>query len=104
MRKRAITGKPDTKKGIRKMNKMFKKPRTLYSSSDVQRLLNLYMDKGGRYIELEEGCLGWGKIIMFGEKLKTAVVTEVYINSWSSGHSVVMYNKTPKKHLSAIYE
>lgn len=70
----------------------------LYSCTAVENLMNRYKDKGGEITEIEEGCLGYGFIILYGPGLKTAVIKEVYINEWSSAHTVRLYNKMPKKY------
>lgn len=48
---------------------------------------------------IEEGCLGLGKVVIDGgEEYYSYVITEVYINEWSSGHTVRMYISLPKKY------
>ncbi len=37
-------------------------------------------------------------MILFGEGLKTTIINEVYLNCWSSGHTIRVYNKMPKKY------
>lgn len=74
----------------------------LYDCNDIAHLIAKYHDKGGEAITIEEGTLGYGFMIMFGEGLKTTIVKEVYINEWSSGHTVRMYNKMPKKYAQMI--
>lgn len=79
----------------------------LYDCDYIAHLISQYSEKGGEVITIDEGCLGYGFMIMFGEGLKTTIVKEVYINEWSSGHTVRMYNKTPKKYeqmITAFYE
>lgn len=75
---------------------------SLYTSTQVQNLLNKYVDKHGDYVQVEEGSLGMGDIIAFGSGLKTAIIKEVYINAWSSGHTIRMYNKVPKKYVDIL--
>jgi hypothetical protein len=71
----------------------------LYTSSSVDKLINNYLERGGDLRELSAGVLGHGKIVLTGDGLKTAVIEEVYINEWSSGHKVRFYNETPAKYL-----
>lgn len=48
---------------------------------------------------IEEGCLGLGKVVIDGgEKYYSYVITETYINEWSSGHKVRKYRTLPKKY------
>ena len=70
----------------------------LYSCTAVEKLINQYAEKGGECYQIEEGSLGYGQMILYGDGLKTAVITEVYLNEWSSGHKIRMYNKMPKKY------
>lgn len=67
-----------------------------YSCSQIENLINRYVDKGGEIITIEEGCLGYGTIICTGKKLKTAIIQEVFVNAWNSTHTVRLYNKIPK--------
>ena len=76
----------------------FKKPQTLYSLTACENLMDRYYEAGGECITVEEGTLGLGTVICFGKGLKTAIITEVYLNEWSSGHKIRMYNKMPKKY------
>lgn len=76
----------------------------LYTCEAVENLVQRYADKGGEVTEIEEGCLGYGFLILHGEGLKTAVVKEVYLNEWSSAHTIRMYNKCPKKYAKMIEE
>ena len=65
---------------------------------NINELIDLYESKGGFYYQIEEGVLGFGKFILFGEGLKTAVIQETYLSEWSSGYKMRFYNKTPKKY------
>lgn len=68
---------------------------TLKTAEDI---IQQYINKGGYITTIENGVLGLGKILCFGEGLKTSLITEYFINSWASGHKIRMYNKTPKKY------
>lgn len=94
-------------RAVNRAMKGTKRPKTLYDCDYIAHLISRYYDKGGEVITIEEGVLGYGLTIMFGDGLKTTIVKEVYINAWSSGHSVRMYRKTPKKYekmITAFYE
>lgn len=70
-----------------------------YSTTETQKLIDRYHElENSQILQTEEGCLGVGNWICKAPKMKTAIITEVYLNSWSSGHKVKMYNKTPKKY------
>ena len=75
---------------------------TLYSCKTVQKILNQYAELNGVIEELEEGSLGYGLIVCHGSGLKTCVITEKFLNSWTSGHTIRFYNKMPKKYQKMI--
>jgi len=71
---------------------------TLYALEAVEQTINNWIEAGGEISTVEEGVLGWGLTICHGEGLKTAVITEVYLNEWSSAHKIRFYNEMPKKY------
>ena len=77
---------------------MFPKMRTMYSLEACERLMEEYYQRSGECVTLEEGSLGLGLVLCYADGLKTTVIKEVYLNEWSSGHTVRMYNKMPKKY------
>jgi hypothetical protein len=72
----------------------------IHTLNACEKLISKYVNVfGGEMVEIEEGCLGLGKILLHSApNKKTIVIEEVYLNSWSSGHKVRMYNVTPKKY------
>lgn len=74
----------------------------LHSCSAITELIDRYLEKGGEVLQVEEGVLGHGFLILHGNGLKTAIIREVYINEWTSKHSLRMYNKTPNVYLKMI--
>lgn len=74
----------------------------LYTCSAVQRLINEYTAHGGEIYEIEPGGVGYGFMILTGDGLKTAIIKEVYLNEWNSGHTIRMYNKIPAKYAAII--
>ena len=76
---------------------IFKKQPKLYAGS-IEEIIKKYAEKDGNIITLEEGGVGYGLTVCYGENLKTCVITEVYLNSWCSGHKVRFYNEMPKKY------
>lgn len=84
-----------------------KLPQKLYGCEAVSNLINKYIERDGTVLTLEEGSLGYGLTVMFGDGLKTTVVKEYPINCWSSGHTIRKYKKIPKKYeqmITAFYE
>lgn len=78
-----------------------------YDSDYVQRLINKYYDTDSttELYQIQEGCLlEYGLLIITADKCKTAIIKECYINSQSSGYSVRLYRKTPKKYQEMIDE
>jgi len=69
-----------------------------YSTKAIQNLIDQYLNKGGNAIQTDEGCLGMGNWILMADGYKTAIVKEIALNEWSSGHTVRMYSKLPKKY------
>lgn len=53
-------------------------------------------------ITLREGTLGYGNMVLMCDGFKTAIIQERYLNCWSSGHTIRLYNKTPKKYLMLV--
>ena len=71
---------------------------TYYTLDACNNLINRYFEKGGEVATLEEGTLGLGITMCYGDGLKTAIIIEHYQNEWSSVHTIRMYNKMPKKY------
>ena len=71
-----------------------------YSLSDCEKLISKYIEIGGNVTIIEEGVLGLGTVICTAKDKKTTIIKEFFINSWQSGHNIIMYNKTPKKYLN----
>ena len=84
------------------MREWFPKQRNLYTCEAVQGLIDKYHELGGGAVTVEEGTLGYGFMILYGEGLKTAIVHEVALNEWSSAHTIRMYNKMPKKYAEML--
>ncbi len=68
------------------------------ANTQVQKLIDHYASKGGNHYVIEEGVLGWGKVILYGPGLKTIITTEQYVSPWSCTHTTRMYNTCPKKY------
>lgn len=84
------------------LKELFPHQPKLYDCNAVKSLIFKYIDNGGTFYQIEDGCLGWGKMILFGDGLKTTIVTEVYVNTQTSGHTVRMYEKCPKSYLKYL--
>lgn len=80
------------------------KQKTIYTLLTCEDLIQTYVnDYGGDYLTIQEGCLGLGTILLHSAPGKKAVlITEIYLNAWSSGHTITKYNKLPKKYQSII--
>ena len=73
----------------------------------VDSLISRYIDAGGEAIQLDEGVLQSGDWILYDEfnTLKCFVITEEYLNEWSSTQLVKVYpcyEKLPKKYKKQI--
>lgn len=77
-------------------------------TKDIEKLIQKYIDNGGEYIELYEGTLGYGVIALVDArgKLKQFIIKEVYLNEWSSTHTITTYAKRglPKKYDKKLEE
>lgn len=71
-----------------------------YKMSDCDKLISKYIQEyGGEATILEEGILGLGTVLLHSaEGKKTILIKEIYLNPWSSGHTIRKYNKMPKKY------
>lgn len=68
-----------------------------YSLKVVENLISQYLDKGGEIFSIEEGCLGYGTMVLSAAGYKYAIVQERFLNSWSSTHTIRFYKKLPQK-------
>lgn len=75
---------------------------TMYTLGACEDIINQYIDAGGEVYTIEEGVLGLGLVVCFGEGLKTCIIQERYLNEWSSGHTIRFYNKMPQKYAAMI--
>jgi hypothetical protein len=73
---------------------------TTYTLETCENYINKYVNEyGGDSTTLEEGSLGLGTVLLHGaEGKKISVIKEVYLNAWSSGHTIRQYNNMPKKY------
>lgn len=83
---------------------VFKRPQKIYGLRECEKLISRYYERGGDVYTIEEGVLGLGLMILTGHNLKTTIIKEVYLNCWSSGHTVRMYNECPEKYRKMIEE
>lgn len=75
-----------------------------YTLESCEQLICTYInDLGGKIIQITEGCLGLGTILLYGAKGKKSIlINEVFVNAWNSTHTIKMYNKIPKKYIDLI--
>lgn len=74
----------------------------LFDCENVEKLIAYYMEHGGECVELIEGTLGYGRMILYGDGLKTAIVEEIALNEWSSAHTIRWFNNMPKKYAEEL--
>ena len=77
---------------------------THYTLKTCQDLIDRYVNEyNGECTTLEEGCLGLGAVLLHNaEGKKSIIIKEVYLNDWSSTHTIRKYNKLPKKYKQLI--
>jgi len=85
------------------MKRLFYRPKT-YTLKTCQELIETYINEfKGSLLQLEEGSLGLGKLILYnGNGRKSIVIEEIFETSWTSTHKIRMYNKLPKKYKTLI--
>ncbi len=76
---------------------------SLYSCTQIRQLMDHYFKVGGAAYQVHEGGLGYGKMILAAPGYKYAIITERYINEWSSGHTIRLDNKLPEKYAMYLY-
>ena len=86
----------------RTISQIFPRQSTLYDCTAIENLIKRYALWGGQSYTIEDGCLGYGHMVLFGDGLKTTIVKEIAVNTQYSMHTVRMYNKCPKKYLQYI--
>lgn len=71
----------------------------VWTLKGIEDLINKYFEReGATMTTIEEGVLGYGKVVLKAPNCKTAIVTEQPTSSWSSVHRVRMYRVCPKKY------
>lgn len=82
--------------------------KNLYSCKAVAELIDDYINRGGEVVTIEEGVLGYGITLLYDTRepmrLKFIVIKEVYLNAWSSAHTIRQYNKIPQKYEKMLDE
>lgn len=75
-----------------------------YNLKQIDNLIDKYVNTfGGEVSTLEEGVLGYGLTVLHGAKgKKSIIIKEIYLNAWSSTHSVRMYNSLPIKYQNIL--
>lgn len=68
------------------------KVQTLYTTSSVGRLIAEYLDAGGQMLQMREGVLGHGDVLLYDDAG----------NEWSSGHKIRGYNRMPEKYRALL--
>lgn len=66
----------------------------------AESLMDRYAQAGGNVVTVYPGTLGLGCVVMYGGFLKAFVIEEMYVNEWSSRHSIKVYPDgiLPKKY------
>lgn len=63
-----------------------------YSLNACEKIISAYVDHGGEAVTLDEGCLGLGTVVCYGDGLKTTIIQERYVNPNMSTHTIEMYD------------
>lgn len=73
-----------------------------YTIDACETLMNHYCEIGGYAVTVEDGTLGLGIVVCFGDGLKATIITERAINAWQSYHTIRQYNEMPKKYAAML--
>lgn len=76
----------------------------IYTLAACESLIDKYVnDFKGECTTIREGVLGLGTVLLHSAKgKKSIVINEIYLNAWSSGHTIRMYDKLPQKYAKYI--
>ena len=71
----------------------------LYCLSAVEALMQRCADLDYEFIEIEEGVLGYGHLILLSHRddYMNVEITEVALNEWSSAHRIRKFSKISKR-------
>ena len=74
-----------------------------YNLKTCEDLISKYVGLNGDVTTVRDGILGMGTVVLHGViGKKSIIINEVYLNANSSGHTIRMYNKLPKKYEKLI--
>lgn len=73
-----------------------------YDLDFCEALMRVYAEIGGKVVTLQEGSLGLGLVLCYGYGLKTVVITEKYVNCWTSTHTIDVYSQIPEKYKTML--
>ena len=70
-----------------------------YCLSAVESLMQRCADLDYEFIEIEEGVLGYGHLILLSHRddYMNVEITEVALNEWSSAHKIRKFGKISKR-------
>lgn len=71
----------------------------LYSCMTVENLLQSAVDNDYEIIEINEGSLGYGHMLLLSHRdgWCNVEITEKYLNEWSSAHTIRKFTKISKR-------
>ena len=76
----------------------------MYTTTAAENLISRYLDQGGEMLQLREGSLGAGDVLLYdlSGRLKCYVIREGCLNEWTSAHTIRGYNRIPEKYRRMI--
>lgn len=75
----------------------------MYDLKQCEKLIDTYIDMGGSIMQIEDGCLGLGTLLLHDAPGKKSIlIKERFLNEWSSTHTIRQYNKLPKKYAELV--
>ena len=79
----------------------------IYSTTAVERFIAMMTEEHGyTAVQLNEGTLGVGDWVLLAPsgEYTNYIIKEVYLNEWSSGHTVERRIRIPKKYIKMMEE
>ena len=72
-------------------------------AENIEKIIAWYLDNNGQVIVLEESVIGYGKLLCTGvDGYPSILITERFLNEWSSDHYFRCINKLSKKLLKEM--
>ena len=73
--------------------------KSIYTCTAIKNLIQEYTRLPDyEIVQMTEGGCGYGDLILAAPGYKYVIIHEIFLNEWSSGHTIRMYNRLPEKY------